>query len=155
MEQSALTDRSVSKKLQEVFNGENLAQHLLDKNYLVRYAVCETGFGLDTLINDPEPMIRRQVAKQGYGLEHLLYDSNEWVRAAVAENAFGLDILIHDENRHVRNIAERIVMEKSEKSELKAQIKEAEKLSHIFDNVSHCAMHKRGNVKNAEKEIHL
>lgn len=63
-----------------------------DPNGLVRVAVAEQGygvakqgFGLDRLIDDPDPTVRVIVAGQGYDLDHLINDPDENVRAAAEQ----------------------------------------------------------------------
>lgn len=128
MEMAASAEIGVREKLREVMNLENLEAHLKDPNYLVRFAVCETGYGLDVLLYDPEPIIRRQVAAQGYGLDVLMHDENELVRCAVAQKGYGLDVLMYDDNKHVRYTAERVMLNKSleQKESLSSKIADAQ-----------------------------
>lgn len=118
MGSSVQKGKSISEKLQEVFEHKQLDKYLYDENYLIRYAVCETGFGLEVLLHDPEPVVRRQVAMQAYGLDTLINDCDEWVRVAVAQQGYGLDILLHDESKHVRSIADRMIKEREKESSL-------------------------------------
>ena len=119
--------KTLSDKLRDVLEHKNLKEYIQDENYLVRYAVCETGFGLDILLHDPEPAVRRQVAMQQYGLETLMYDRDEWVRAAVAQQGYGLNILLKDESIQVRNIAARMIEKQEHKAGLEETISRAEK----------------------------
>ena len=53
-----------------------------DKDYAVRVAVAEKGYGLDKLVNDRYWQVREAVARQGYGLDQLINDTSIAVRRA-------------------------------------------------------------------------
>lgn len=83
-------------------------ENLVHSKYLFERAeAVKHGYGLDVLINDPEPCIRLLIAEQGYGLDILVHDTNPLVRLAVAEQGYGLDILVNDENWAVCDEVER------------------------------------------------
>lgn len=146
MDSTIQTGKRIAEKLREIFEHKYLSEHLYDDNYLIRYAVCETGFGLDILLHDPEPVIRRQVAMQQYGLDILIEDSDEWVRAAVAQQGYGLDTLIHDESRHVRNIAIRVKSELENNSNLNERISRAEMRENRLSNCFSSDLYQRGRT---------
>ena len=74
-----------------------------DKNWYVRKAVAEQGYGLDKLINDKDWYVRAAVAERGYKLDKLVNDKNYKVRAAVAKQGYGLNKLISDKDKFVYN----------------------------------------------------
>ena len=84
---------------------EDILSFIKDTNVIVRMAVANQGFGLDTLINDESWEVRMAVANQGFGLDVLVNDKGGYVRKAVANQGFGLDILINDEVWMVRRAA--------------------------------------------------
>ena len=82
--------------------GYGLEELVCDENWYVRAAVAGQGYGLDVLVNDDHWYVRVAVAEQGYGLDKLIQDKNCCVRVAAARQSYGLDTLIHDENYRVR-----------------------------------------------------
>ena len=52
---------------------------------VVRIEVAKQGYGLETLINDPEWEVRTAVALQGYGLDKLINDPDLSVRIAASQ----------------------------------------------------------------------
>lgn len=130
--ETVLTEKTREQKLREVFHLENLEEHLYDEDYLVRFAVAETGYGLEVLIHDPEPVVRRQVAAMGYGLHVLKNDSDEWVRCKVASQGYALEELKEDKSRHVQDTALRVSLELAQKSEcLDEKIKRFQTRCHV------------------------
>ena len=56
-------------------------ENLVHSKYLFERAeAVKHGYGLDVLINDPEPCIRLLIAEQGYGLDVLVHDDDFVVR---------------------------------------------------------------------------
>lgn len=49
-----------------------------DKNWYVRQAVANQGYGLDVLINDKDWHVREAVVRQGYGLDGLVKDKERY-----------------------------------------------------------------------------
>jgi hypothetical protein len=45
--------------------------------------MAKMGYGVDKLVNDPDPRVRVEVAKGGYFTQELLKDESPEVRAAV------------------------------------------------------------------------
>lgn len=65
---------------------EEILKFIDHPHWLVREAIANQGYELDTLVNDPNWFVREAVAKQGYGLEILVYDPDWFVRLSVALN---------------------------------------------------------------------
>lgn len=88
---------------------QNQEEFIESRNWYVRKATVEQGYGLDVLIRDRSSIVRKAVAEQGYGLDILIHDENREVRIAVAEQGYGLDILIYDEDDCVRYAAQEMM----------------------------------------------
>lgn len=66
------------------------------------YGVAKQGFGLDRLIDDPDPTVRAIVAGQGYDLDHLINDPDENVRAAAEKQLSKKISMQHSEQKASR-----------------------------------------------------
>lgn len=85
--------------------GYGLDTLINDKNETIRYIVACQKYGMDRLINDPSYIVRCGVARAGYGLDVLAKDPCSVVRRIVASQGYGLEELVNDPDRFVREIA--------------------------------------------------
>jgi len=119
-----MTTYSKVEKLNMIAKGVNLEIFVFDKDWEIRMAVAEQGYGHEVLVYDENWMVRHaiaklgnllqmliddkvfnvriEVAKQRFGLKTLMNDENELVRAEVAKQRFGLKTLMNDESPLVR-----------------------------------------------------
>lgn len=100
-------------------NAKKLEKYLNNESRIMRYALAEQGFGIETLIKDDDPYVRAgaAIAASDEQLNILVKDPSPQVRLAVVGRKYGLDTLINDPNPYVSNAASKIKSELSQKGE--------------------------------------